>query len=375
MFRIIQQIKLFIQKEPILTVATILSLATIFIVPPDIAYMQYIDLKTLLCLLGLMIALKGIEREGFIAIVSVKLLSRLGNLRVLTVFFVFTCFCASMLMTNDVALIAFVPIVLAILSVCGKLEYAAFIIVLQTLAANIGSSLTPIGNPQNLFLFVRYKFGLVQFIVTMMPFVLFGGVLLALSCLLLPKLPIRQEPPAPYKVRRKVVTAYSMMFGLAVAAVFGALSYWISTIVIVVVTFFVDKRTLAKVDYNLLLTFAIIFVFVGNIARIEWINGLISGWVKTDTMLTAIFTSQFTSNVPAAVMLSGFTDDADGLLLGVNVGGVGTLIASMASVISYKLYITAFTNGAKRFLLVFTALNSLFLCLSILFIKGLDIIM
>lgn len=340
-----------------------------FIVPPDAEYIKYIDLKTLVCLLSLMIALKGIEREGLIAIASAKLSSRLGNLRVLTFFLVFTCFFASMLMTNDVALIALVPITLAVLSLCEKLEYTAYIIVLQTIAANIGSSLTPIGNPQNLFLFVRYGFEPVRFLVTMLPFVLFGGVLLALSCMFLPNLPIRQEPSAAPPVRGKASVAYGLMFCLAVAAVFGVLPYWISAAFIVMATFFVDKRTLLKVDYYLLLTFVVIFVFVGNIARIEWLSDLISGWVQRDTMLTALAASQFISNVPAAVMLSGFTDNAVGLLVGVNAGGMGTLIASMASVISYKLYATTFPSGTLRYLLLFTLMNVLFLSLSLVFIK------
>lgn len=316
-----------------------------------------------------MIALKGIEREGLIAIVSAKLSSRLGNLRALTFFLVFTCFFASMLMTNDVALIALVPIALTVLSVCGRPEYAAYIIILQTLAANIGSSFTPIGNPQNLFLFVRYGFKPVQFLVTMLPFVLLGGVMLAFFCLLLPGLPIRQEPTNAPPVRGKAVVAYSVMFCLAVAAVFGVLPYFISAPIIVAAAFFVDKRTLLKVDYSLLLTFAAIFVFVGNIARIEWLGNLISGWAQKDTVLTALTASQFISNVPAAVMLSGFTDNAAELVTGVNVGGMGTLIASMASVISYKLYATAFPNGSRRYLMMFTAINVLCLALSIVFIK------
>lgn len=370
----IRQITSLIRREPVLAAAGLLAFATLFIVPPDAVYREYIDTKTLLCLLGLMIALKGIEREGLIAIVSAKLSSRLGNLRVLTFFLVFTCFFASMLMTNDVALIALVPISLAVLSVCGQLPYAAYIIVLQTLAANIGSSLTPIGNPQNLFLFVRYGFEPVRFLLTMLPFVVFGGVLLAVSCLFLPNLPIRQEPSAAPPVRGKAAVAYGLMFCLAVAAVFGVLPYWISVAVIVAATFFVDKRTLLKVDYSLLLTFIAIFVFVGNIARIEWLGSLISGWVQRDTMLTALATSQMISNVPATVMLSGFTDNAVGLLIGVNVGGMGTLIASMASVISYKLYVIAFPNGTRRYMMLFTVMNVLFLALTLVFIKCLGVV-
>lgn len=340
-----------------------------FVVPPDAAYVQYIDTKTLLCLLSLMIALKGIEREGLLAVVSEKLSSKLGTLRTLGSFLVFTSFFISMLMTNDVALIVLVPITLSVLSLCGQLKYSAFVIVLQTLGANIGSSLTPIGNPQNLFLFVRYGFGVGQFLVTMLPFVVFGGVLLALSCLLLPNLPIRREPADMPPIRGKTVAIYGVMFVLAVAAVFGLLPYTVAAVIIAAAAFFVDKHTLVKVDYSLLLTFIAIFIFVGNIARVEWVNSLISGWAQRSTLLTALAASQLISNVPAAVMLSGFTDNAAELLIGVNAGGMGTLVASMASVISYKLYISAFPNSTRHYLTLFTAMNILFLGLSVVFIK------
>lgn len=365
----IRQIKSFIRKEPVLAAASILAFVTMFIMPPDKAYIKYIDFKTILCLLSLMIALKGIECEGLIAVVSTKLSSKLGNLRNLTFLLVFACFFSSMLMTNDVALIAFVPVTLTILSVCKMNMYASFIIVLQTLAANIGSSLTPIGNPQNLFLFIRYGFAPMKFLMIMLPFVLFSGVLLTISCLLMPNLSIQQKSLDVPVVRSKVAIIYIVMFFLAVMAVFGVFPYWVSTIVIATVTFFMDKQTLIKVDYNLLFTFAAIFIFVGNIARIEWLNELISEWVKTDTMLTALVSSQFISNVPAAVMLSGFTDNAVDLVLGVNMGGMGTLIASMASVISYKLYAKTFPNEIKRYFIIFTVTNILFLALSLIFIK------
>lgn len=359
----------FIRKEPVLMAAGVLAVISMFFVPPDAAYMQYIDFKTLSCLLCLMISLKGIEREGLLIALSVKLSSRIKNLRTLGFFLVFLCFFISMLMTNDVALIAIVPITLAVLFMCRLERYSAFITVAQTLAANIGSSLTPIGNPQNLFLFVRYGFNPVQFVLTILPFVLFGGALLAVCCRLLPKLPIEREAVDVPTIRKKATAAYGAMFILVVVSVFGLISYLVTVIIIATSAFMVDKRTLAKVDYSLLLTFIAIFIFVGNISRIDLINNFISGWAQKDTVLTAVVSSQFISNVPAAVMLSGFTDNSTGLLIGVNVGGMGTLIASMASVISYKLYMAVFPNGGRRYMALFTSLNVLSLGLSLLFVK------
>lgn len=393
----------FIRKEPVLTAAGVLAAVSMLFVPPDAVYVRYIDFKTLSCLLCLMISLKGIECEGLLTALSIKLSSRIKSLRALGFVLVFLCFFVSMLMTNDVALIAIVPITLAVLFMCRLERYSAFIIVMQTLAANIGSSLTPIGNPQNLFLFVRYDFHPVRFIMTMLPFVLFGGALLTVFCCLLPRLTLSREPADAPVVRKKAVVVYGAMFLLAVAAVFGLIPYQAAVIIIAASALWMDRRTLfphrfngapfaapsdnqppqrktkhfvggviAKVDYSLLLTFAAIFIFVGNLSRIDCINSFISGWAQRDATLTAVISSQFISNVPAAVMLSGFTDNAAGLLMGVNVGGMGTLIASMASVISYKLYMAVFPHGARHYLVLFAALNTLSLGLSILLIQFFD---
>lgn len=335
--------------------------------------MQYIDFKTLFCLLCLMTALKGIEQEGLLHTVSVKLSSGIKSLRTFIFLLVFTCFFASMFMTNDVALIALVPITLSVLSLCGQERHTALVIVLQTIAANIGSSLTPVGNPQNLYLFTRYGFSIRSFIGLTFPFVIFGGLLLALVCGLIPDRPICQMTAQTPLIRRKPVLVYGTMFLLAVAAVLRLIPYWAAVPVIIGAAALFDRRTLLKVDYSLLLTFAAIFIFVGNLARINWVYLTVSGFVQKDTMLTAILSSQFISNVPAAVMLSGFTDNVSNLLIGVNIGGMGTLIASMASVISYKLYAAAVPKGTVRYLGLFTAFNCFFLLASLMFVRMLKL--
>lgn len=358
---------LLIQKEPVLTAASILALISVFFVPPDSAYLQYIDFKTLLCLFCLMTALKGIEREGLLNAISAKLSSEMRDLKPLIFLLVFSCFFASMLMTNDVALIALIPITLSVLSLCGQERHTALIVVLQTIAANIGSSLTPIGNPQNLYLFTRYEFGLLSFLKVTFPFVLFGGILLALVCFFIPRSPISQVKSTVPVIRRKPVITYGAMFLLAVAAVLRLVPYQAAALIILAATAILDRRTLYQVDYFLLLTFAAIFIFVGNLARIDWVFQAVSELVRKNALGTAVLLSQFISNVPAAVMLSGFTDNASSLLTGVNVGGMGTLIASMASVISYKLYAVAFPKKTVLFLGIFTALNLLFLIALLLF--------
>lgn len=364
-----KQFLIFIQKEPVLTAASILAIISVFFVPPDSTYLKYIDYKTLLCLFCLMAAIKGIEREGLLNTVSLKLSAGMKNRKSFIFLLVFTCFFASMFMTNDVALIALVPITLTALSLCGQERHTALVVVLQTIAANIGSSLTPIGNPQNLYLFTRYGFQLPSFLKVTLPLVLFGGLLLALVCFLIPACPISQVLTTAPLIRKKTVILYGAMFFLAVAAVLRLIPYQAAALIIVIATAVLDRRTLYQVDYSLLLTFVAIFIFVGNLSRIDWVFQTVSGWIQKDTIVTAALVSQFISNVPAAVMLSGFSDNANGLLTGVNVGGMGTLIASMASVISYKLYAAAYPGKALRFLGIFTFFNLLFLIALLLFVN------
>ncbi len=350
------------RKEPVFAVSAVLALASAFVVHPSSKYIDYIDFKTLSCLLCLMIALKGLEREGLLDMVSARIAMRLSNARILALFLVFSCFFISMLMTNDVALIATVPITLTILVICQLEHWSAFIIVLQTIAANIGSSLTPIGNPQNLFLFTHFQMSLSEFILTMLPVVLVGAVMLAASCLFIPNEPLTSNlENRQTHLRPNRIFAYTVMFILSVLAVFDVLSHYLVLSVLILATFIIDKKTLSKVDYYLILTFIVIFIFVGNLAAIPLISSFLTSIIEKNLILSAIFTSQLTSNVPAAVLLSRFTNDARGLLLGVNVGGLGTLIASMASVISYKLYSNTHHGQTFRYLKVFTLWNVMFL--------------
>ena len=193
--------------------------------------------------------------------------------------------------------------------------------------------------------------------------------MLAVSCLFVPNINIRLEPRPARFIRKKISAAYCMMFIAAAASVFGFIPNWAAAAVIAATAFIIDKNTLLEIDYNLLLTFAVIFIFVGNIARIGWIYELISYMAARDCFLTAVVSSQFISNVPAAVMLSGFTDNAAELLVGVSVGGIGTFIASMASVISYRLCAAENRKGVKKYLLLFTVINYLFLLFLVCFVK------
>lgn len=366
---IITMIRKIIAKEPILVIGFILLLISIFFVPIDRAYVGYVHFKTLGCLLSLMIALKGMEKERLLDVIAEQVSSKIVDLKGLSFILVFVCFISAMFMTNDVALIAIVPITLVIVQSYGLEKYGMLLVALQTLAANIGSSLTPIGNPQNLYLFMQSDWELISFLMTMLPVVLFGAVLLFLACMMMPKVQvIRSQSTKKQRLDGMRLAVYFVMFLIALAAVFEWLPYYIALGVIVVLCLLIEKRVLKEVDYSLLLTFVVIFMLVGNLARIDQINKIIAGVIDKDTFLTAVITSQIISNVPTALMLSGFTENMKELLLGVNVGGMGTLIASMASIISYKLYVGEYKHHGMKYLMVFTILNLLFLALSVGFV-------
>lgn len=357
-----EKIKSYLKNEPVLTVAVFLAIISMFFVTPSKKYLSYIDFKTLACLFCLMTSAAGLKQEGVLERISFMILSRIKNLRGLTLFLVFSCYFFAMIVTNDVSLITIVPITLAILSDCGFEKRSAFIIVLQTIAANIGSALTPIGNPQNLYLFSHYNMLLSDFFITMLPIVFIGGLLLFACCMVVPVSKLEQPTKNVTKLlRKKQVVIYCILFLLSVIAVFKLISFWAVAAIIFATVAVMDFRTVMSVDYSLLLTFAAIFIFVGNMGHIGHIYLFLSSFSQKNTFIAAILTSQIISNVPAAILLSGFTNNTEGLLAGTNIGGLGTLVASMASVISYKIYSGVHTEKAAGYIKLFTILNVLFL--------------
>lgn len=300
------QILLKLKKDPVLAVSLVLAVVSAFWVRPSAAYLGYIDWRVLALLAALMLAVAALGQAGLFDAVTAVLLRRMGDTRRLAAVLVGVCFFAAMLMTNDVALITFVPLTLMLTAQTGTERFNIPIIALQTVAANLGSAMTPLGNPQNLYLYSLSGMGLGEFLRLMAP-----------------------------------VTGLSLV--LLSAAVLAAL--------------LADRRLLRRVDYSLLLTFLFFFVFVGNMKALPTVSEALSGLVAGREMTVGILLSQVISNVPAAMLLSGFTADYPALLLGVNLGGLGTLIASMASLISYKLYAAADGARTGKYMLFFTAVN------------------
>ena len=354
---ILIKIKNFIKSQPVLVIAFFAALATIFVIPPDSGYSSYVNRSVLIQLFCLMTAVGGFRSVGIFEKATAVLLKKAGNIRRLGIIFTLICFFSSMLVTNDVALITFVPLTLMVFEKINDEKSRILTIVLETAAANLGSMVTPFGNPQNLYIYDKYKLTLGDFFGTMLPAAAVSLVLLMLICMLLPKEKCQADSASAAAVPKAKTTVYCGLFIICLLTVFRVIPDWMCLIIAVMTALICDKRLLLKVDYGLLATFVCFFVFVGNIARIEIVSSFISDILQGKVVLISAILSQVISNVPAAVMLSGFTESGKELLLGVNLGGLGTIIASLASLISFQYYRA--TNGAKsaKYMGVFTVVN------------------
>ena len=363
-----EKIIAFVKKETVFLVAVILAVVSAFVVPPDKGYRNYIDFRVLGILLMLMIVMEGLSKNGFFDAVGEKLLSKTRRLWQLVFVLVFLCFFFAMLITNDVALITFVPFAIMMLKKTKKEELIAPVVVLQTLAANLGSMLTPIGNPQNLYLYNLAGYDIGTFVLIMLPYTIFAAVLLLCSILLLKgkRTPIMYEPepkkPLKRQTRRKNLI-YLMLFVFSVLVVARIFPWQVVLLATFLTAFVLDADILKRVDYVLLLTFIAFFIFTGNIARIPEVSRWLQELVVGHEVSVAVMSSQVISNVPATLLLSGFTDKWPALLIGVNIGGLGTLIASLASLISYKLYVKTADSKTSRYLLTFTLYSIVFLAI------------
>lgn len=357
----------FVKKEAVLCISALAAVISMFFVPPSAAYLDYIDFSVLAILFCLMIVVAGFISQNLFGVISNGLLKRTSNAKTVSAVLVLICFFAAMLVTNDVTLITIVPFTIGILGNAngGRL---IFVITMETVAANLGSMATPVGNPQNLYLYSAYNMNIGEFFAAVIPISAVSLVLVAAVMLLGKKSgEITAQSSSAAIASKPRFIMYLALFALCLLTVLRVVDYRITLGVVAIAVLFIDRRLYAKVDYSLLLTFVAFFIFVGNISAIpavrEWLSEIIGG----NEMLSGIVLSQVISNVPAAVMLSGFTEQGGELMKGVDIGGLGTLVASLASLISFKQYIRSDGANARKYLGVFTLVNVLFLAVLILF--------
>ena len=362
------KIKNFIKKEAVFFISLLCALATMLLVPPDKEYLHYIDFRVLALLFCLMAVVAAFKSIGVFSVLTSKLLSKVKNGRVLSLCLVGLPFFTSMLVTNDVALIVFVPFTAALLADLGFEKNTVPVLVLQTVAANLGSMATPVGNPQNLYLYSVYNLSAGEFFSMVLPLAAVSFLCLAVGSLfLLPKALPSCEIKAEKIESGKKLLVYALLFLLCLLTVFKAVHFGITTAVVVIVFLFLDRKVFRETDFMLLLTFVCFFVISENLGRVEAVREFLQSLLSENTLLTSVGASQVISNVPAAVLLSSFTDDWKALLQGVNIGGLGTPVASLASLITLKLYLK--TKNAKiiKFLINFTLVNIIGLAVLLIF--------
>lgn len=356
-------IRSFIRREPVLLIAALSALVSCFFVPPDAAYWGYLDWRTLALLYCLMTVVSGLRQAGLFSHMAHLLCRKAGSLRSLGLLLVLLSFFSSMLITNDVALLTFVPLAVVVLGMAGQQKALIRVVVLQTVAANLGSMLTPVGNPQNLYLYSHYDLGMGEFLSVTFPVWALSLALVLGLCLLLPARPLSLFLGEEPGLHRRELWLYLALFALCLLTVLRLLPWWGMLAAVAAALLLLDRKALLKADFMLLLTFVAFFIFSGNLARVEAVDRLLRALLTGREYWTALLTSQVISNVPAALLLSGFTEQSRALLLGVDVGGLGTPIASLASLIAMKLYSHSDHADSGRFLLHFSAVNLALLAL------------
>lgn len=331
----------FCKKEIVLIISFILAVITACFVAPDKEYLAYVDFRILAILFCLMAVMAGFQKIGVFHKLAVGLLRKAGTLRQVIAVMTLLCFFSSMLITNDVALITFVPFAILVLNMSGRMHDMVPVLVLQTIAANLGSMVTPIGNPQNLFLYTLSGMGIGEFFILLLPYTVISLVVLlvfvfarkkvSLNGITLEKKELKQKRQIPVYVMLFVACMITVLFP-------KLLPYQVLFLIVLVVIVVMDYRILRQVDYSLLLTFVFLFVFTGNMARIPAIRDLLTQLLDGREWQMTLLLSQVISNVPAAILVSGFTENYRAVMVGADLGGLGTLVGSMASLIAYKLY-------------------------------------
>ena len=353
----------FAKKNTVMLIALIAALMTSIVIHPDIEYVGYFDFKTLTCLFCVLAVVCALKDVNFFYMLAHKIVEHTKTARLSVLTLVYITFIGSMLIANDMALLTFLPLGYITLTSTGKEKYMAFTFIMQNIAANLGGMLTPFGNPQNLYLYTKFNIPAGEFMAIMAAPFAFAVALITVFCLVFVKSEPMHVTDEQISVPRRRTAVYLFLFLLSILIVFRGIDYRIGLIVIFIALMFLDRHALETVDYPLLFTFVFFFIFAGNMARIEVVREFFSMLLEKSTLLFSILSCQFISNVPSAILLSQFTDNYRELLLGVNIGGVGTLISSLASLITFREYQRHNPGKTWHYLGMFTLLNFAFLVL------------
>ena len=350
-----------IKKNAVMLIAMTVAIITCFFVPIDRQYLNYFDYKTLTCLFCVLAVVCALKNIRFFYVLAQRVVSIFKTARSSILALVYITFIGSMLIANDMALLTFLPLGYFVLTTTNKKKYMAFTFIMQNVAANLGGMLTPFGNPQNLYLYTKFNIPTLEFMSIMVVPFLTSVALITLCCFIFVKPEKLELPDEPVKLNVKRAIVYLVLFALSIIIVFKVVHYLIGLAVILVALLILDRKALKNVDYGLLLTFVFFFIFSGNMSRIPAVQKVFSSLLEKNTLILSALSCQVISNVPSAILLSQFTNDYQSLLLGVNVGGVGTIISSLASLITLREFSAQTEQSVKKYLLQFSAFNFAFL--------------
>lgn len=353
----------FVQKNAVMCIAFAAAVITGIFIPIDREYAGYFDYKTLTCLFCVLAVVCALKNIHFFYMLARKVVQLFKTARMSVLALVYITFIGSMLIANDMALLTFLPLGYFVLTTTKKEKYMAFTFIMQNIAANLGGMLTPFGNPQNLYLYTKYEIPNGEFMAIMAPPFVLSVVIITICCILFVKPEPLDLPDEKIVLDPAKTGLYLLLFTLSIVIVFRGIPYWIGLVVIPLTLLFVDRKALKDVDYGLLFTFVFFFIFAGNMARIEAVRNLFSALLNKSTLLFSVLSCQVISNVPSAILLSQFTENYRELLEGVNIGGVGTLIASLASLITFREYVKHNPGKTGYYIRMFSLFNFSFLIL------------
>lgn len=352
-----------IKTQVVFIISMLAALITCIFVPVDKEYLTYFDMRTLACLYGTLAVIGALKNVNFFKILAKQIVLRLDNTRNAILGVVLLTLVASMFFTNDMALLSFLPLGFFILDSTGNNKHLAFTFIMQNMAANLGGMITPFGNPQNLYLYSYFQIPTSEFFgIMFLPFAV-STIMIILCCLFIKPEKLSLKDNHEYIIDTKRILIYCFLFLCSILIVFRIIPYIVGALFITIVLLFMDKKAIREVNYPLLLTFCAFFVFSGNMARISFVQTFFEALMPKNPLLFGVLCSQVISNVPAAVLLSKFTMDYRSLLVAVNIGGCGTLVASLASLITFSEYRKCGKGEAKHFIKLFTILNIVFLAI------------
>lgn len=351
----------FVKKEVVLSVAIVAMIITMFFVPIDKEYLEYFEYKTLIALFCMLAVVAGLKSTNIFELVSKKLIGLFKTRRAVIYCLVYGTYLFDMIVANDMSLITFLPLTYLVLHKTNNDKYLAFTFIMQTIAANMGGMITPYGNPQNLYLFSFYEIAIPEFFKALLLQSITVAVMLFVCVLFVKNEPLTLKNEEKFEIKKKELAVYAILFVLVILSIFRVVPHVVTLALVILAVLIVDRKRFKYVDYALLATFCVFFVFSGNMARIDAVKELISVIVEKNTLIAGVVSCQFISNVPTAIFLSKFTQNWQDLLIAVNIGSLGIIISSLASLITLKEYLKHQPEGLKKYMIKFTLLNTTFL--------------